>query len=388
MTHAVYARIDAELAGMRAAGRLRTLDERDTAQRALVSFGGRDFVNFTSNDYLGLAADPRVVARVHAELRRHGFGSGSAALLGGRSTLHAELERELASYLGMPAALLFSSGYLANLGALTALIDASDHVVHDRLNHASLIDAVIATRARHHRYPHCDAVRASALLGGETAKAQWLVTESVFSMDGDIAPLEAIDTLTTTREAMLYVDDAHGFGVINGGPGVARSFPPERRHNHVFMMTLGKTLGSVGGVVLAAPPIIEFLIQRARTFIYDTALPSVCAAAALEALAILRSEPSLVTRLQSRIAQFRRLATSAGLGLSDGTTAIQPILIGDDRHAVAVAQTIQAAGYYVRAIRPPTVPTGTARLRITLTALHTDEQIAGLIDALASALRP
>jgi len=381
------ARVANGLNAARAAHRARQLDERSSAQRVEITIDGRQLINFTSNDYLGLAAHPRVIARVHEELNHHGFGSGSAALLSGRSSLHAELERQLADYTGMESALLFSSGYLANLGALTALTSAGDLLIHDRLNHASLIDGVLASGAHHRRYPHAESERASGLLSGADHDLSWVVTESVFSMDGDIAPIAALDAACALHDATLYLDDAHGFGVLNDGRGAAGLLPAERRAALVMMFTLGKTLGSVGGVVLANAQVRDFLVQRARTYIYDTALPPVCAAAALEALAILRESPSRPEALQTRVQRFRHSASALGIPLTNSTTPIQPIMIGDDARALAVGNKLQGAGFYVRAIRPPTVPEGTARLRITLTHDHTDAHIDGLTNVLADALR-
>lgn len=386
MSELLAARIANGLHVARTAHRARQLDERSSAQRVAITLDGRALINFTSNDYLGLAAHPRVVARVHAELPQHGFGSGSAALLSGRSNLHAELERALAAYTGMESALLFSSGYLANLGALTALTTARDLVLHDRLNHASLIDGVLASGAQHRRYPHGDHQRAAIRLQAAENELRWIVTESLFSMDGDLAPLFALDAACAAHDAVLYVDDAHGFGVLNDGRGAVAALPRPRRAALVSMITLGKALGSVGGVVLANAATCAFLVQRARTYIYDTALPPVCAAAALEALAIMRESPSRVRELQRRVQTFRDRAAALSIPLTASSTPIQPIMIGDDARALAIASYLREAGFYVRAIRPPTVPEGTARLRITLTHDHSDEQIDNLTGALASAM--
>ncbi|MGE0861066.1 MAG: 8-amino-7-oxononanoate synthase [Gammaproteobacteria bacterium] len=386
MGSALAQRLAAGLARVEAQHRLRRRDVRGGAQGVQCCIDGQPYLNFTSNDYLGLAAHPRVVARVSHELGRQGFGSGSAALLSGRSSLHDELERALADYTGMPAALLFSSGYLANLGALGGLLERGDLVVHDRLNHASLIDGVLASGAHHRRYPHADVSRAGASLAEQSDGLRWLVTESVFSMDGDVAPLAALESVATEHGATLYVDDAHGFGVLNDGRGAAASMAANSRRSMVLVMTLGKCLGSIGGVVLGSADLVQYLVQHARTYVYDTALPAVCAAAALEALAMLREAPQRVTRLHDRVARFRTRAAAAGLQLSDSQTPIQPVMIGDDARALAVAARLLAEGFYVRAIRPPTVPAGTARLRITLTHDHEDAHIDALVDALAPAL--
>ena len=386
MGAALAARISADLVAVRAANRHRTLEDRDSPQGVQIIIGGRTLINFTSNDYLGLAADERVIKRVAREINTQGFGSGGAALLSGRSALHSQLERELADFTGMDSAILFSSGYLANLGALSVLIAPQDYVLHDRLNHASLIDAVIASGARHRRYPHCNYQRLRTLLSERTEAVKWVLTESVFSMDGDSAPLQEIESACTATDATLYVDDAHGFGILNQAVGAAASLDPARRRDQVLMITLGKSLGAVGGVVLGPAATIDFLLQHARTFIYDTALPPVCAAAALEALAIVRDQPTRHLALMHNVRHFRRCAGEAGIAIANSQSPIQPILIGDDGRTVAIAAALTAAGFYIRAIRPPTVPPGTARLRITLTASHTTTQIEALVAVLAQAL--
>jgi len=386
-TAALHARIAADAATARARNRQRALEARVGAQGARIDIDGRAYLNFTSNDYLGLAAHPAVIARVGAELGRQGYGSGSAALLGGRSSLHAEFERALASYLGMPAALVFSSGYLANLGALATLITARDAVVHDRLNHASLIDAVRASGSRHRRYAHADAAACADLVARADGDATWVITESLFSMDGDVAPLAALECVCRAADAMLYIDDAHGLGVLADGRGGIGLCAPDARARHVLMVTLGKSLGAHGAVVLAAHEIIEYLVQNARTFIYDTALPAVSIAAALEALAVLQREPERPLRLAATVARFRSLATQAGLPLSASTSPIQPIMLGADAHAVQIAARLRAAGIYARAIRPPTVPENSARLRITLTVNHGEDDLLQLVQALVAALR-
>lgn len=375
--------IGTTLAAQRACGRERKLESRDGAQGAEITISGRTHINFSSNDYLGLAAHPRVLERVRSELSWHGFGSGSAALLAGRSSLHAELERELADEVGVERALLFSSGYLANLGALGCLITRGDLVIHDRLNHASLIDGVIVSRAHHRRYAHVDVAQACELLQGASQKRKWLVTESLFSMDGDSVALQAAADACRSTDSSLYVDDAHGFGILGDGHGASRLLDRTARQKTLFMITLGKSLGAVGAVVLGPDQMIEFLIQRSRTFIYDTALPAVCAAAALEALAILRASRAPYRQLKENIATFRAHALRCGLPLADVSGPIQPLLIGDDRLSEVCAEKMRAQGYYVRAIRPPTVPEGSSRLRLTITASHTKHQIRGLVEALS-----
>lgn len=386
----MIARLDPRLADAlaerRRNGRLRTLDARDGAQGATVRIDGRELVNFTSNDYLGLAADERVLERVRDALPVHGFGAGAAALLSGRSSLHAELEARLARYTGMDTAVLFSSGYLANLGALGTLITRDTHVFHDRLNHASLIDAVLASGAHHRRYAHADpAALARRLECDDHDGARAIVTESLFSMDGDTAPLPELAALAADHEALLYVDDAHGFGVLENGRGALAALESPMRGQAVVMLTFGKALGSAGAAVLAEAPVAELLVQFARTFVYDTASPPVCAAAALAALDIIDSPASPVPVLARNVAHFRARATARGVPLAPVAGPIQPVPVGEDAAALALAGAVCDAGFYVRAIRPPTVPPGTARLRVTLTAAHDSAQIDGLVDALADA---
>lgn len=387
MSNPLLARVAQTLDEARRAGLLRQLEAHEGAQGPTIVIGGRRLANFTSNDYLGMAADRRVIQRVRDALPAHGMGSGAAALLSGRCTVHVELEQRLARLTGFPAGLLFSSGYLANLGVLPALAARGDFVAHDRLNHASLIDAVLASGANQKRYPHGDLEAADRLLGTAAADARFLVTESVYSMDGDIADLEGCARLASSHEATLYVDDAHGFGVYGAaGRGAADALSGSaHRPLTLLMLTFGKALGAAGAIVLADASIIEFLVQRARTFVYDTALPPICAIAVLAALDVLDTDTAPRQRLQDNIALFRRLASAAGLSLLPSTTPIQPLMVGSPERALTVAAAVQQAGFYVRAIRPPTVPRGTARIRITLSAAHDRPTITRLVETLVTA---
>ncbi|MGR8918602.1 MAG: aminotransferase class I/II-fold pyridoxal phosphate-dependent enzyme, partial [Gammaproteobacteria bacterium] len=358
------------------------LETRAGAQGVEVIVGGRRLKNFSSNDYLGLAADPRVIDAVRAALAREGFGSGAAALLSGRSALHEALEERLCAFTGAEAALLFSSGYLANLGALPALVRRGDLVHHDRLNHASLIDGVLASGARHRRYPH----GTLPALGAAADQTEFVVTESVFSMDGDEAPLAELARTAADANAILYVDDAHGIGVTAGGRGAAARLASAPQATSLLMLTFGKALASAGAAVLGPRLLIDFLVQRARTFVYDTAPPPACAAAALAALDVIEHDASLTQRLTGNIALFRAAAAAAGLGLLPSETPIQPLMVGTDGAALALAAELRDAGFYVRAIRPPTVPRGTARLRFTITAAHAPGDIEALVEACAARL--
>ncbi|MEQ9060514.1 MAG: 8-amino-7-oxononanoate synthase [Gammaproteobacteria bacterium] len=390
MASIIRQRAAAALAALDAAHLRRRRDVRDGAQGATIAHGSRRLRNFTSNDYLGLAADPHILACVRDALPREGFGSGAAALLSGRSSVHAELERALAQLTGHEDALLFSSGYLANTGCLPALIARDDFTVHDRLNHASLIDGVLASGARHRRYPHGDVAAARRALDARGDAQAVLVTESVFSMDGDVAPLDELAGLAAGAGALLYVDDAHGFGVL-GADGFAGARAragggDAAPADQLVMVTFGKALGSAGAAVLGNATLIDYLVQRARTYVYDTALPAVCAAATLAALELLVADPAPRRRLHANIARFRAAAAAHDLPLAPSATPIQPLMLGDDERALAIAARLYAAGFYVRAIRPPTVPRGTARLRIVITAAHDAADLDALASALADAL--
>lgn len=386
MTQVFRARLDAELAAADAAGLRRRLDRRESCQGAEIALDGQHLVNFTSNDYLGLAAAPAVQAAVRDALPRHGVGAGAAALLSGRSSVHAELEQALADYTGADQALLFTSGYLANLGTLPALIRRQDTVLHDRLNHASLLDAVIASRARHRRFAHLDTQQLATLLQQNTGDAQqFVVTESRYSMDGDLAPLPHYAALAAAADAVLYVDDAHGFGVTASGLGAAGdlNLSSNSTATHILMVTFGKALGAAGAAVLAPGSVIETLTQRARTFVYDTALPPVVVVAAHAALNEIRANPTLLNALEQNIKNFHAALRATNLPVPPVDGPIQPLLIGDPNAALTLAARLRDDGFYVRAVRPPTVPRGTARLRITLTAGHTPDQIKALVASLA-----
>ncbi len=379
MSAAYLGRLSSAIEDLRARDLLRSLEARQSAQSSVLHINGQRLVNFTSNDYLGLAAHPYVVASVTEALGNHGFGAGGAALLSGRSSLHEELERRLAEYVGCDRALMFSSGYLANTGALPALVTPQDHVFSDRLNHASLIDGVRASRAQVTIYDH-DTL--PALDQVQSDRQSLVVTESLFSMDGDFAPLEQIAARAADHAAVLYVDDAHGFGISGGGRGAGAALCGHTPAATFIMITLGKALGSAGAVIAGPDIAIEFLLQRARTFIFDTAPPAVCAAAALAALELLQSDPAFGQRLDANIKRFHGRTKDLRIPVMPSKSPIQPVLVGEEAHALRLARFLNDRGFYVRAVRPPTVPPGTARIRITLSAAHTETQIDNLAAAL------
>jgi 8-amino-7-oxononanoate synthase len=376
------------------AAALRSIDERQLRRRRSPAEDGR--VNFCSNDYLGLARDPEVVAAMAEAAQRYGAGAGASHLVSGHGTEHEALERELAEFTGRARALVFSTGYMANLGVLAAFAGRDDLLLSDELNHASLIDAVRLVRsARSFRYPHGDGTAARALLdthgtigpGDAADTGAFLITDGVFSMDGDLAPLPALADAARAHGAWLVVDDAHGFGVVGAtGGGCCEHFGLDAQAVPVLIGTFGKALGTFGAFVAGDDDVIELLIQRARTYIYTTALPPPVAAATRRALRIVREEPWRRENLQARIAEFRAGAAQRGLAVTPSTTPIQPLILGSPAAALEASRRLAAAGHRVTAIRPPTVPEGTARLRITLSAAHTAQQVESLLAALEAAL--
>ena len=363
------------------AGRRRTLEANDAAQGRVIRIGGRHFVNFSSNDYLGLGAGEALRDATCDAIARYGVGSGAASLLSGRHVLHEALEERIAAFMQREAALLYSSGYLANLGLVTALVERHDRVFHDRLNHASLIDAVMLSRARATRFPHRDTDALRGLLDeARDDRASFIVTDTVFSMDGDVAPLDTLAALATETGAVLVADDAHGFGVLARGRGAGVHFGLDATALPVQIVTFGKALGTAGAAVVGSRALIDALVQTSRTFIYDTAPPPALAGATLAALDVVERSPAVHDALAGNIAHFRNAARD--LPLMASVTPIQPVLIGDDGAALAVADQLRDAGFYVRAVRPPTVPRGTARLRICVTASHTHDDIDGLVSAM------
>jgi 8-amino-7-oxononanoate synthase len=361
----------------------RTLSARG-AGRELAAADGRTLVDFSSNDYLGLARHPALAAALASAAAACGAGSAASHLITGHGPEHEHLERELAQFTGREAALLFSTGYMANLAVLTALAGRTDAVLLDRLSHASLIDGARLCGARVRRFAHADATAAAALAGA--ASPVLIATDGVFSMDGDLAPLPQLAHTAREHGAWLVVDDAHGLGVLGThGGGALEHFGLEQEEVPVLMGTLGKAFGSFGAFVAGSAQLIEFLIQQARPYIYTTALPQPVAAASRAALALVRAEGWRRVRLAELIARFRARAQSHGLPLLQSATPIQPLLAGSAAAALRLQQALAAAGFCVIAIRAPTVPRGRERLRVTLSCAHTDAQVDALCEALADA---
>ena len=371
-------RLAAELQRLRAADLYRTRRAVAGGHGVDIVVDGRRCVNFCSNDYLGLAADPRIARAAADALNRVGTVSGAAALVSGYNEEHAGLEEELARAVGRPRALLFGSGWAANLGVLRALLGRDDVLIADELNHASLIDGGRLSGARYVRVPHRDvAAFGAALQSANRAKQVLVVSDGVFSMDGDVAPIGELSALCAQHGASLMIDDAHGF-MLRDAPDAA-----------IYVATLGKALGCAGAFVAGSESLIEFLIQRARSWVFSTAPPPAIAAAAREALRIAQSEPERRAKLFDNIASFRDGAAQLGIPLPSQSepTPIQPLILGDEKRALDLSQELFGRGFWVAAIRPPTVPAGTARLRITLSSAHTAAHIDQLLQALAEGLK-
>lgn len=358
----------------------------DTAD---IELDGVACVDFCSNDYLGLSAHPRVTEAFIEAARIHGVGARASHLITGHQSEHAALEEELADFTGRERALLFSTGYMANLGLASALVKKGGTVFGDRLNHASLIDAGRMARALLHHYPHGDAAALERQLVALDCGPALVLTDGVFSMDGDLAPLPALATACARHGAFLAVDDAHGLGVIGaGGRGSLEHFGLTTKEVPALVGTLGKAFGSFGAFVAGDEDLIETLIQRARTYIYTTALPAAVAAATRAALAVSIAESWRRTRVLALTRRFRELAADAGLPLAESETPIQPILLGRADAAVAASRALLERGFFVAAIRPPTVPDGTSRLRVALSAAHRDADIESLIASLTEIVSP
>ena len=382
MTLAALTRLQLGLAALKADHIERKRLLLDGAQGAHVTINGQRVVSFCSNDYLGLAADPSLVAAVHAALDQCGVGAGAAHLITGHHRFHRDFEAAFARFVGKPSALLFSTGYTANLAVLTALTGRHGQVFGDKLNHASLVDAAQLSGANFTRYRHGDLAQLDSQLAASTAQDKLIVSDLVFSMDGDLAQVDALLDLAERYDAWLYLDDAHGFGVLNGGRGglTERAGASDRV---IYLATLGKAAGVSGAAVAAHASVIDWLVQKARPYIYTTASPPLLAACLLESLHQIETGEVRRERLRSHIAHLREGLADLKTGtLMPSTTPIQPLLIGANADAVRLSQALLQRGLLVPAIRTPTVPTHTARLRITLSAAHSADDVAQLVEAL------
>src|SRR5205807_668567 len=355
--------------------------------RAVALRGGRRLVDFSSNDYLALARHPALGAAMSACAARTGAGSGASHLITGHGAEHELLEEELAAFTHRERALVFSSGYMANLAVLATLAGRGERVLLDRLSHASLIDGARLSGAELRRYPHADAGAAARLLARDPGRTALLGTDGVFSMDGDLAPLPELSRAARDAGAWLVVDDAHGLGVVGAsGRGALEHFGLDAGEVPVLVGTLGKAFGSFGAFVAGGADLIELLIQKARPYIYTTALPQPVAAATRCALELIQTESWRRERLLCLTARFRRQAREAGVPLADSPTPIQPVLFGSAAAALAAQRELEEAGFWVVAIRPPTVPPGSSRLRVTLSAAHTEVEVDELVGRLGWSL--
>ena len=369
-----------KLAALEAAGLRRALAPTARLDGVHVLRGGRKLISFSCNDYLGLAHDPRVLAAAHGALDAHGAGAGASRLVTGDHPLLGALERRLAAFKGAEAACVFGSGYLTNAGVIATLTGANDLVLLDELVHSSLLSGGKLSGARVLTFRHNDATHLRELLSAHRGGATrcLVATDGVFSMDGDLAPVGDLLAACREHDAWLMVDDAHGVGVVNGGRGVA--------HGHAVplrMGTLSKALGSYGGYVCASAPVIDYLKTRARTFVYSTALPPASVAAALAALDIGEREPERVAQPLRKARLFTGL-----MGMDEAQSSIVPVIVGEARRAVELSRALEERGYLVGAIRPPTVPLGASRLRVTFSAAHDDADVARLAQAMREALAP
>ena len=374
-----------ELDALEAAGLRRRLTTIESVDGSRLRLGGRSVVCWCSNDYLGLSTHPALREAASRSAAEWGVGAQASRLLAGTSRWHARLEEALAAWFGAGAAIVFPSGYHANLGTLGSLLAPDDAVFVDRLAHASLVDAARATRATLRVFHHNDIEQLSRLLAQATrARRRFIVTEGLFSMDGDVAPLAELVAVAETHEAMVYLDDAHGAfvsGATGRGSPEAAGVALERI---LYMGTLGKALGCQGGFVVGPRPLIDYLVNRSRTFIYTTALAIPVTAAAVEALQLLQQEPERMARLRDQVKRLRARCAQLPNVSASSPSQIVPIVVGETRAALDLAQHLWERGHWTPAIRPPTVPEGTARLRVSITALHTEEEIDQLADALVA----
>lgn len=378
--------LSSALADLDARGLRRKRRVLDGQQGVKVRVDGREFLSFSSNDYLGLAAHPAIADAARVAIASAGVGAGAAHLLTGHHRLHHELEGELAAFVGLPAALLFSTGYMASLGVIPALLDRHGEVFEDRLNHASLVDGAVLSRAKLTRYPHLDLDWLDRKLGESAARTKLIATDTVFSMDGDLAPIPELLALAERHDAWLYVDDAHGFGVLEREAEHPHALSASRLSTHpslIYMATLGKAAGVAGAFIAGTEDLIEWLVNRVRTYIYTTAQPPLLAAAVSASLKLIAGEPWRRQRLAELIARLKSGVVGLPWPLMASESPIQPLLVGGNEDALRLAEGLRERGILIPAIRPPTVPQGQARLRISLSAGHT----AGDVDALLAALR-
>ena len=360
----------------------------ESAQQPQMKINGKDTLTFCSNDYLGLANHPDIRKAFKQAADKYGVGSGAAHLINGHSIEHQKLEEELAEFTGRERALLFSTGYMANIGIVNALMGRGDKIFADRLNHASLIDASLLSKAKMQRYMHNDIAHLEKLYNKNSSENTLILSDGVFSMDGDTAPVAQLATIAQQHKAWLMVDDAHGIGALGkSGAGLLEQQNLSQQQVPILMATLGKSFGTAGAFIAGSDDLIEYLIQTARTYIFTTAMPPAIAAASRVSLKLVQKEGWRREKLQSLILQFKQGANELGLELMPSNTAIQPILIGSTKKALDISNKLRSYGILVTAIRPPTVPEGTARLRVTFSAQHDENDINSLLDKLQAIIK-
>ncbi len=387
MPNSLESYLQAALAKQKQEHLFRYYNAREGANTATARYNGRDYLSFISNDYLGLSSHPELIKASQEASSLYGVGSGAAHSVGGHCAIHDELESAVATFTNRPAALVFSTGYMANLGIISALLGPKDIAFVDRLVHASLLDGVRLSRASFARYAHNDLSQLESKMDRYKAENTLIVTDGVFSMDGDIANLEEMAEIARDRNAWLMVDDAHGFGTLgdNGG-GSCEYLELGLEEVPILMGTFSKAFGSFGAFVAGSESLIEYLRQFSRTYLFSTALPPLLAEASLISLSLAQQETWRRDRLQQLILHFRVRASEFKLPLMPSLTAIQPLVIGNNKKVLELQAELKKHGILVAAIRPPTVPAGTARLRISLNANHTHEQIDLLVETLAECL--
>ena len=378
--------LQAELDQRKSEGLYRRRRITEGPQSVIQHVDGQQVLSFCSNDYLGLANHPEIKSALIETVQDSGVGSGAAHLITGHSSWHERCEEKIAEFTGRDRALLFSTGYMANLAIASALLNKSDVIIEDKLNHASLIDAARLSEADFKRYVHADLQQLESRLQQTSDYRRRLVmTDGVFSMDGDCADLHGMSDMSAQYDAWLMVDDAHGFGVLGErGAGLLEAQSITQQQVPILMATLGKAVGCFGAFVAGSESLIETLIQNARSYIYTTATPPALAAATVKSIEIIEKESWRREKLTELIDYFRRQMATVNLQLMASETPIQPILVGDNHQAVAISEALLTQGILVTAIRPPTVPAGTARLRVTLSAEHDKQHIDQLIKALVS----
>lgn len=385
MSHPVFFALEKELAERAQAGLTRRRRLVDSPQGSHIKADGHEVLSFCSNDYLGLANNQQVINGLQQGASIAGAGSGASHLITGHHRMHEELEQALATSVGMCSALLFSTGYVANIAAISCLLRRKDAVFADKLNHASLNDGLLLSRAEMHRYAHNDVAELDQLLKASNAPRKLVVTDTVFSMDGDVAPLKEILSLCERYDAWLLVDDAHGFGVLGKGGSGTLSHLGLSSPRIIYMATLGKAAGVAGAFIAGEKVLIEYLMQNARTYIYTTAMPAALACALLAALKIIRQADDKREHLNELISALRTSLKLSRWTLGESETPIQPLIIGSNDTVVKVSDYLLEQGILVPAIRPPTVPKDTARLRISLSAAHQEADVKRLVSALHEA---